>query len=43
MFDQYKSQLPDLNPHETSEWVEALEDVVDENGPSRARYLFDKS
>ena len=30
MFDQYKSQLPDLDPNETSEWVEALEDVVDE-------------
>ncbi len=40
MFDQYKSQLPDLDPNETSEWVEALEDVVDENGPSRARYLL---
>ena len=40
MFDQYKSQLPDLDPNEASEWVEALEDVVDENGPSRARYLL---
>ena len=32
MFDQYKSQLPDLDPNETSEWVEALEDVTDETG-----------
>jgi len=30
----------DLNPHETSEWLEALDQVVDEFGPDRAQYLL---
>ena len=32
----------DLNPQETSEWLEALEQVVDEAGPDRAAYLLEK-
>ncbi len=32
----------DLNPQETSEWLEALEQVVDEEGPDRASYLLQK-
>ncbi len=32
----------DLNPQETSEWLEALEQVVDEAGPDRASYLLQK-
>ncbi|MBV9183874.1 MAG: pyruvate dehydrogenase (acetyl-transferring), homodimeric type, partial [Acidobacteria bacterium] len=32
----------DLNPQETSEWLEALEQVVDEAGPDRAAYLLQK-
>ncbi len=32
----------DLNPQETSEWMEALEQVVDEAGPDRAAYLLEK-
>ncbi len=31
----------DLNPQETSEWLEALEQVVDEAGPDRAAYLLE--
>jgi pyruvate dehydrogenase E1 component len=31
----------DLNPQETSEWLEALEQVLDEAGPDRAAYLLD--
>jgi len=30
----------DLNPQETSEWLEALDQVVDEFGPDRAHYLL---
>ena len=30
----------DLNPRETSEWLEALEQVVDQAGPDRASYLL---
>src|SRR5579862_1780259 len=32
----------DLNPQETSEWVEALDDIVDEAGPDRASYLIER-
>jgi pyruvate dehydrogenase E1 component len=30
----------DLNPQETSEWLEALEQIVEESGPDRAAYLL---
>ena len=30
----------DPNPQETSEWLEALEDVLAEGGPERASYLL---
>src|SRR5687768_12750063 len=35
----YLSQLPDNDPSETSEWLEAFQDIVDNNGPGRARYI----
>ncbi|MBM3739276.1 MAG: pyruvate dehydrogenase (acetyl-transferring), homodimeric type [Acidobacteria bacterium] len=31
----------DLNPQETSEWLEALDQVLDEAGPDRVRFLMD--
>ena len=31
----------DLNPQETSEWVEALDEIVDQVGPDRASYLLE--
>ena len=34
------SQLQDLDPDETSEWVESLDQVIDHAGPNRARYLL---
>jgi pyruvate dehydrogenase E1 component len=38
-----KVQAPDdLNPQETSEWVEALDEIVDETGPDRASYLLER-
>ncbi len=32
----------DLNPVETQEWLEALDQVIDEGGPERARYLLER-
>ncbi|MBZ5611123.1 MAG: pyruvate dehydrogenase (acetyl-transferring), homodimeric type [Acidobacteriia bacterium] len=32
----------DLNPQETSEWLEALDGVVEEGGSQRATYLLDR-
>jgi len=32
----------DLDPQETAEWVEALEDVIDSAGPDRAAYLLEQ-
>ena len=32
----------DLNPLETSEWLEALDQVIDEGGPDRAAYLLER-
>src|SRR5580700_10795888 len=38
-----KVQAPDdLNPQETSEWVEALDEMVDQAGPDRASYLLER-
>jgi len=32
----------DLNSQETSEWLEALDEIVDEAGPDRASYLIER-
>src|SRR5215831_12254464 len=32
----------DLNPQETSEWVEALDEIIDQAGPDRASYLLER-
>ncbi len=40
-----RNKLPsseDLNPQETLEWLQALDQVVDEAGPDRASYLLDR-
>ena len=38
--DGLPSQLPDIDPEETAEWVESLDSVVDERGAKRARYVM---
>jgi hypothetical protein len=38
--DGLPSQLPDIDPDETGEWIESLDAVVDEQGRQRARYLM---
>ncbi|WSK52003.1 pyruvate dehydrogenase (acetyl-transferring), homodimeric type [Micromonospora zamorensis] len=40
MSDGLPSQLPDIDPDETSEWVESLDGVIDERGAKRARYVM---
>jgi pyruvate dehydrogenase E1 component len=42
IFDQFKQQLPDIDPDETQEWLDSLEDVVEAAGPDRARYIIYK-
>ena len=32
----------DLDPQETQEWIEALDQVLDEAGPERARFLLEQ-
>ncbi|MDQ2796856.1 MAG: pyruvate dehydrogenase (acetyl-transferring), homodimeric type, partial [Actinomycetota bacterium] len=34
------SQLPDIDPDETQEWLESLDAVLDEKGRTRARYIM---
>ena len=34
------TQLPDVDPDETSEWVESLDALVDDGGRERARYVM---
>jgi len=40
LFDGVSHQLPDRDPMETSEWLDAFDDVVDTYGRTRARYLL---
>src|SRR6188474_184037 len=38
--DGLPSQLPDIDPEETNEWVESLDGVIDAAGAKRARYIM---
>src|SRR5499433_2615941 len=38
--DGLPSQLPDIDPDETLEWIESLDGVIDERGRQRARYVM---
>ncbi|WXK68797.1 pyruvate dehydrogenase (acetyl-transferring), homodimeric type [Nonomuraea sp. N2-4H] len=40
MSDGLPSQLPDVDPSETNEWLESLDSVVKTEGRTRARYLM---
>jgi pyruvate dehydrogenase E1 component len=41
-FDDFKQQLPDIDEAETLDWVESLDQVVDQEGELRARFLMYK-
>ena len=40
IFDQFKQQLPDIDPLETQEWIDSLDAVVEQVGTDRARFLL---
>ena len=42
MHQQRTERTPDLDPRETAEWLEALDQIVDEAGPDRVNFLLDK-
>ncbi len=42
VFDEFKRQLPDVDPQETEEWIESLDALVASAGPERARFVLYK-
>jgi pyruvate dehydrogenase E1 component len=42
IFDQFKQQLPDIDPTETQEWMDSLDAVVQDAGTERARFIIYK-
>ena len=42
IFDQFKHQLPDIDPTETQEWLDSLDALVQQAGPERARFVIFK-
>jgi pyruvate dehydrogenase E1 component len=41
-FDEFKHQLPDIDPAETQEWLDSFDQLVEQEGESRARFLVYK-
>jgi pyruvate dehydrogenase E1 component len=41
MYDPFTDQVPDVDPEETTEWIEALDQVIDASSP-RARFLLNR-
>ena len=41
-FDEFKQQLPDIDPAETQEWLDALDQIHGQEGDERARFLLYK-
>ncbi len=42
MHQKLNERVVDLDPQETAEWMEALDQLMDEAGPDRAAYLLDQ-
>src|SRR5436190_722374 len=42
VFDEFKHQLPDIDPQETQEWIESLDALVRQSGADRARFVMYK-
>ncbi|HKC90908.1 MAG TPA: pyruvate dehydrogenase (acetyl-transferring), homodimeric type, partial [Candidatus Limnocylindria bacterium] len=42
VFDEFKHQLPDIDPQETQEWIESLDALVKQSGGDRARFVLYK-
>src|SRR3954453_7563884 len=41
-FDEFKHQLPDIDPAETQEWLDSFDQLVEQEGENRARFLMYK-
>jgi pyruvate dehydrogenase E1 component len=41
-FDEFKHQLPDIDPNETEDWLTSLDQVVADEGEARARFIIYK-
>ncbi|MGH2753733.1 MAG: pyruvate dehydrogenase (acetyl-transferring), homodimeric type [Actinomycetota bacterium] len=41
MYDAFKDQLPDIDPDETGEWIESLDQIIDRS-PARAKFLLSR-
>jgi pyruvate dehydrogenase E1 component len=41
-FDEFKHQLPDIDPTETQEWLDSLDQIHSQEGDERARFLLYK-
>jgi pyruvate dehydrogenase E1 component len=41
-FDEFKHQLPDIDPDETQEWLDSFDQLVNDEGQSRARFVLYK-
>src|SRR5262245_43950649 len=42
MHQKLNERVIDLDPQETAEWLEALDQVLDESGPDRAAFLLEQ-
>ncbi|MCC5951572.1 MAG: pyruvate dehydrogenase (acetyl-transferring), homodimeric type [Acidimicrobiia bacterium] len=42
ILDGFVQQLPDNDPEETGEWLDALDSVIDQRGAARGRYIISK-
>ena len=42
MHQKLTERVVDLNPRETSEWIEALGQILDQEGPDRAAFLLER-
>jgi len=42
MHQRKSERFADLNPQETEEWLDSLDQVIDEAGPDRARFLLER-
>jgi pyruvate dehydrogenase E1 component len=40
--DDFKHQLPDIDEAETADWVDSFDQVLDQEGENRARFLMYK-
>src|SRR5262249_51051157 len=37
---EFKSQIPDIDPSETQDWISSIQAVMEREGPERARALL---